>query len=241
VGAAFSETGPWWKLTRSARTFGATLSTTHKPPTKTIDDGLQDASQNPAAVTSRSGDPQVALDHLLKGRELNQKVERLDLLDERLGNARRQAERNLYSGEDSTIKQNVGGILANPKLRSMYTPDQIEQMEIVNSGTAGANLLRQAGRMAPGGGMSWPAATAGGSIGYMIGGPPGAAVGATVPSALGILSKKLSSRATKKEAEKLVDMVSSGKSFKKIPALGEKGQKELSRFLLSLGITVEDD
>lgn len=208
---------------------------------KTIDDWLQDASQNPAAVTSRSGDPQVALDHLLKGRELNQKVERLDLIDERLGNARRQAERNLYTGEDSTIKQNVGGILANPKLRSMFTPDQIEQMEIVNSGTAGANLLRQAGRMAWGGGASWPAATAGGTIGYAIGNAPGAAIGSAIPGALGILAKKLSSRATKKEAEKLVDMVSSGKSFKKIPALGEKGQKELSRFLLSLGITAEDD
>lgn len=208
---------------------------------RTIDDWLEDATSNPAAVTRGSGDPEVALGMLQEGRRLNQRVEKLDLLDERLGRARRASERNLYTGEDSTIKNNIGAILDDPKKRSQFNADEIEQMELINSGTGAGKVLRQAGRMSPGGGLSWPASTAGGGVGFAIGGVPGAIVGSALPNVVGVLSKMASSRSTRKQAEKLVDMVSSGQSLKKVPGLTARQQRELTRFLTSMGITSEED
>lgn len=205
---------------------------------KTIDDWMDDAVNNPNAVSAGSGNPIEALGKLQEARKLNQRVEKLDMLDERIGRSERQAERNLYSGEDSTLKQNVGGILDNPKLRDQYSAAEREQMRTVNRA---GNTLRQGGRMAPGGGLAWPAATAGAGIGFALGGPGGAAIGGALPSVAGILSKKLASRATRKEAEKLFDMVSSGQDFKIPPGMTAGQRKQLTRLLTALGITSAED
>lgn len=205
-----------------------------------LDRWMDDAVNNPAAVSSRSGDAEKALGLLQEGRKLNQRVEKLDMLDERLGKARRQAERNLYSGEDSTIKQNIGGILDNPKLRDQFTPAEQAQMELINAGTGGQKILRQGGRAAPGGALMWPGVGAGAAVGSIFG-PAGAVAGGLLAPMVGIASKHLSSRATRKSTEKLLDMVSSGKDLERMSVLGPKGQRDLARLLMSLGITSAED
>lgn len=206
---------------------------------QTIDDWLEDATSNPASVTAGTGDPGRALGMLQEARGLNQRVEKLDMLDERLGKAKRASERNLYAAEDSTIKQNIEGILGTPKNRNQYNAAEQAQMELINSGTAGQNILRQGGRAAPGGALMWPGVGAGAAIGSLAG-PVGAVVGGLAAPVAGILSKKLSARSTRKQAEKLVDMVSTGRDLRDVKVLSPAMKKDLVRFLTSLGLATSE-
>lgn len=207
----------------------------------TIDEWLVDATQNPAWVSSRTGKPEEALGLLRQGRELNTRLNKLEPIEEMIGRGERQAARSINTGEDSAIKNNLARIYDDPKMREQYTPEELKQMEVVNEGTAAQKVLRQSSRLAPGKGLGWQGAATGGGLGFMIGGPVGATIGATVPAIAGILAGKASSRATKKEAEKLRNMVASGKSGKTTPVINSKAQRELARLLTALGITYEED
>lgn len=179
-------------------------------------------------------DPDAALEMLDNARNLNQRYQKLSDIDERLAKADRQAAKSLATGEDTTIKNNINSVLDSPRLREGYTPDELAKMEEVVRGSPGEKLLRQVGRMAPGGGLSWPAAAVvGGATGAMAG-PFGYLAGLT-PMAIGQGAKKLSERATRKSAEELADLIASGGNMSKLrkaPTIDERSANALARLLM---------
>jgi hypothetical protein len=203
-----------------------------------IDDWTGSRGRND--VTSWSGDPDDVLGMLDEARQLANRTEKLDDLDERVGRGKRQAERNLYSGEDSTLKQSIAQIRDNPQRRSRYTADEIAKMDEINAGTTTQKVARNVGRMAPGGGMAWPAATAAGALGFTLGGPAGGFIGGALPSVIGYGAKKLSERSTAKSVEEFLDMVSTGRSIKNPKTMTPDQERGLADLLMMMGISAND-
>ncbi len=170
--------------------------------------------------------------------QLNSRYQKLKDVDERLARAERQSLKSLATGEDATIKNNIEGILSNPARREGFTPDEIGQMEKVVKGTPGERFLRQVGRIAPGGGLSYHAATAAGALGYGLGGPLGA-LAAAAPAVVGQGAKKLGERQTRKNAEELVDLIASGGNASKLrknATVDERSANALARLFMLGGI-----
>ncbi len=191
-------------------------------------------------VTTRSGvDPLVGVDAIENARKLNTRMRKLEGFRETTSKAERQAKKNLNAGEDSTYRNNIESILANPKRRADYTPDEIAEMEGI---VTGGQELRQASRLAPGGGFSWQGMAVGGGVGSALG-PYGAVVGAALPPIVGVLAKKMADRSTRKAVDRLDTLVSSGgnkATITKQKTIGDKGKKDLARILMLLGINQDE-
>lgn len=200
-----------------------------------IDDYLKQVDQS--GVTARSGDPAEGLAHIEKARELNSRLEKMKALNEVDYKAELQANKSISQGKDTTLKNNVTGILTNPKKRRGYTPDEIAQMEEVVNGTTASNLGRQVGRLAPGGGMSFVGAGAGANImGLLTGWNPALmSIGGGIPLAAGMAGKKIAERSTEKSAQKLYDLVAAGgKNVPKASGMSSQDRDNLGRILMMM-------
>lgn len=193
----------------------------------------------PLGVTARSGDPVAGLDEMNRARGLNQRMRKLENIEAVTDKSQLQADKSLHQGFDSTMRNNVAGILTNPKKARGYTPDENAQMREVVSGTTRQNIERQLGRMAPGGGLSFGGAgTAASLAGLLSGGNPVmAGAAATIPPAIGWVAKKLSERGTKNSAQKLLDLVASGGNKAAITppkSMTPKDRDKLGRIMMML-------
>lgn len=203
--------------------------------TRAMDDSLGRVS--PLGVTARSGDPADGLDLLNQARGLNSRTEKLDEMTRLEDKAQLQADKSIHQGFDSTMKNNVAGILTNPKKMRGYTPDEEGAMREVVSGTTRQNIERQIGRLAPGGGLSLGAGgVATGIAAALGGGAPLMTAAALAPSAIGYIAKKASERGTKKSADALLDLVASGgkKAPPRSPAIGPKDKDTLGKLLMMM-------
>jgi len=203
--------------------------------TKAMDDYLDQVG--PLGVTARSGDPEAGLDAMNRGRSLNSRFRKLEDLELTEDRAARKAARSLNSGEDSTLRERIDSILNTPKKLRGYTPDEKEAMHEIVVGTRGQQALRQAGRMTPGGGLSFGAAGAAATIGGILSGgsPTVSALMAGAPSVAGYVSKKLSEKSTKKSVQDFMDLVSSGgnkANLRRTPILDENSEKVLRRLFM---------
>lgn len=195
----------------------------------------------PLGVTARSGDPEDGLEALNNARSLNTRMRKLEQVEDTIDAATRQADRNLQSGEDSTIRSKLDAILGSPKRRRGFSDDEVAKMEEIVRGSTEQNLMRQAGRMAPGGGFNLGGTGLGAAAGSVFG-IPGAIAGAAVPSAVGILAKKASERSTKKAADDLLTLIASGgnaAAIRKPQVMNKDAEKMLARFFTQLGL--QDD
>jgi len=202
-----------------------------------MDDFLNRAG--PRDVTVRSGSPDEGIEALLEARSLNSRMRKLEDLDESVVKAERKSARSLNTSEDTTLKANIDSILGSEKKRAGYTPDEIDKMDEVVRGTPGQNFLRQAGRLAPGGGLSLGAGGVGFGIGASLGGGPAGAALAALPMAAGWGAKKLSERSTKKSIDELLDLVASGGDAARLrrpKTIDERSQSALARMLMLQGI-----
>jgi hypothetical protein len=67
-------------------------------------------------------------------------------LDARLTKAENATERQIAGSIDTQIKSKAGSLLDNPQNLRGLTNDEISQLQLINSGTPGSNVLRQLGR-----------------------------------------------------------------------------------------------
>lgn len=196
-----------------------------------------------SSVTARSGTPDEAVNSLLEGRQLNSRMRKLEQLEGSVAAAERRAARNLQSGEDATLRANIDSILGSPKRSRGFSPDELAQMDEVVRGTPAQNRLRQAGRLAPGGGLGFGGVGAGAAVGTVLtgGSPVGGAIGAAIPPAVGYLSKKASERSTRKSIEELLGTVAGGgRRAMPPPRVDKAAQDQLRRMLMMLGIQQND-
>jgi hypothetical protein len=190
-----------------------------------------------AGVTARSGDPVAGLEAQNRARELNSRTRKLADLEALNYKSSLQAAKNMNSGVDSTLKNNVTSVLTNEKKRAGYTPDEIAQMEEIVNGTTGQNIARQVGRAAPGGGYSGIGGGVAAGIGGLLSGfnPTVMAAAGAIPSVVGYGAKKISERSTARSGQKLLDLVASGgKKVQKTPLVGPLAKDRIGRQLMML-------
>ncbi len=134
-----------------------------------------------------------------------------------------------HSGQniDNAIRQQIKAILQNPKLRSGYSPQELDQMRSIVSGTSLGNLARGAGNLLGGGGGLGAVASAG--AGAYAAGP----LGAVAPVA-GYALKKAGNAFTNSQVSKLEDMIRMRSPLAKdIPVLSTQKQNPLAQLIAS--------
>lgn len=139
------------------------------------------------------------------GRELYGRMKRADLVEDATVRAiRRAATSGTGGNEVNAIRQNIRAILDNPKKLRGFSPDEIQAMEGVVSGTPGINAMRLVGRMSPtSGALPLMANIAAASVS-----PPALAVGA-----LGMAAKGGAEAATRAQRDILSALIRSGQQI----------------------------
>jgi hypothetical protein len=207
------------------------------------------ANTDPSKVTSKIGTPQEAVDQLLSARELNSRLAKT----EQLATASRKAQRQMDSNDDQTggnpIRQKVRQILDNDKKVLGFTPDEVESMEGIVSGTKAANRARRTGKLL----NNHYGLTVGGAIGAGLGsmvlpGSIGAGLGAGAgmmgTRVIGNVAEAIAERSTEKSLQELIKDVARGRKAKpsrtEVP-LDAKGRDELMRMLMLMSIQEDAD
>ncbi len=138
--------------------------------------------------------------------------------DARLTKAEHATDRQVAGSLDSQIRSKAGALLDNAKASRGLNADEMAQLEIVNSGKTGQNILRQLGR---GGAGVIPI---GAHIATAIG-----TGGASIPASIAIggplyAARKIAEALTKKEAAKLDEMLRSRSPlFESMPETTTRG------------------
>jgi hypothetical protein len=170
------------------------------------------------------GDPTAAVNNLRAANELSARGHRYDAVDNKAMRAETRAATTGTGGNEvNATRQNVRTLYdreRDPTLRGQrkgFTPDEMAQMERIVMGTGPQNAARLIGRMAPTSGALPLMATGwGGAAGVGLaaaGGSPLAAIPA-LAGGIGFLGKAAAESMTKKEIQKLLDMIASGGNLK---------------------------
>jgi hypothetical protein len=131
--------------------------------------------------------------------------QRVGNFDARLTKAENTTDRQVAGSLDSQIKSKAGQMLDNPKNLRGLTQDEINQLQLINSGTLGSNTLRQLGRGGAGVIPLMTQAAVGVPAAIMSG---GATVVPQMALAAGLYgARKASEAITKSRAADLADML----------------------------------
>lgn len=140
-------------------------------------------------------------------RDLNTRYRKTEMLDNAEYKAENRAASTGSGGNvDNAMRQNIRGILDDPKKRRGFFPEEIEMMEQIVRGTPVQNVLRNVGKLSPQGNGLMAALGLGGTVVN----PAMAAI----PVA-GIISKAIADGMTKNRINMLRALVASGRSAPK--------------------------
>lgn len=163
-----------------------------------IDDFIAGAGRN--AVVS--GNPTEAAALIASARELNTRWRKSELIAEVIEKARRRADSTGSGGNvANAIRQNIRGILDNPKRARAFSADERAMMEAVVRGGRIENFMRLVGKLSPSGNGLMAAL----GIGATAANP----IMASVPAA-GFAAKAMSDAATTGKAARLQAQVQRG-------------------------------
>lgn len=163
---------------------------------QSIDEFL-DAATPAQALT---GDAARGAGLLTEARGLNQKVAKIDTINEAVNKAELRAGSTGSGGNvNNAMRQNLRRVLESGR---GYSAEEREALKAIVMGTPGQNFLRQVGKLSPEGN------------GLMAGlnlGAAGMTSGASIPvSAAGMVAKRLADRGTEQRVAALVDLIASG-------------------------------
>lgn len=132
-------------------------------------------------------------------------AQRVGNFDARLTKAENATDRQVAGSLDSQIKSKAGQMLDNPKNLRGLTQDEINQLQLINSGTLGSNVLRQLGRVGAG---VIPLMTQAVTAVPLAAATGGASVIPQLALAAGLYgARKASEAITKSRARELADML----------------------------------
>ena len=139
------------------------------------------------------------------------KLRKTEQIDELLLNAGTYA-----GGLESGIKNQLNSILRNPRKQRNFTKAELKMMREISEGTPLGNLagsVSQMGLSATGGRNVLSAGTgmaAGGTAGFVIGGPVGAAIGAGAELTAATALKYVREKSMEQQVKILRDLIASG-------------------------------
>lgn len=186
------------------------------------------------------GNAQAGASALRQARDLWGRLRKSEMVDTAAMKAeRRTASTGSGGNADNALRQNVRGLLDNPRMARGMTDQEKAAAERVVRGTPVQNGLRLAGKFAPTGVVS---GVLSGGAGYGIAGPAGLAL----PLA-GAAAKSVADRMTVRNAEKLSQIIrSGGRTGKDLADLARGGQlaipqvQRLDRLAKRIGIPVSE-
>ena len=152
-----------------------------------------------------AGDPAAYVRNTKIGNADYAAAQRVRTLDTRLTKAENAADRQIAGSLENQIKSKAGSLLDNPKNIRGMSPEEIAQLQLINSGDRPSNFLRQVGRGGAGVIPLMGQIAAAPGV-FAAGGPIGLALQGGVAGAL-YGARKGSEAITKSRAEKLVEML----------------------------------
>ncbi len=187
-----------------------------------------------------TGNPQIGSNALREARELWSRLRKSEMVDTAALKAeRRAASTGSGANADNALRQNVRGLLDNPRTARGMTAAERGAAERVVRGTPTQNALRLAGKFAPTGVVS---GVLSGGAGVGLAGPAGLAL-----PLVGAVAKSAADRMTVKNAERLSQIMrSGGRTAKDLGDLARGGQisipqvQRLSKFASRIGIPLSE-
>jgi hypothetical protein len=174
------------ELEKIRRVIGRDVAGAADPTERAIGMGMKDELSGFMDDIGKSdvtgGNPDAAIDALKVGRETTRKIKKSEDIQDVLYKAKNRAATSGTGGNEvNAIRQNIRGILDNPRKRRGYTEQEISAMEDIVRGTPTQNALRMLGKLSPTSGTLPAMAGAAAGTGFGL-------VGA-IPSAGGYLAK----------------------------------------------------
>ncbi len=203
---------------------------------------ITDFLESPSGV--RAGDAADASDLIKEANKNYGAGARADILGSKLERAAiRASAANSGQNVANSTRQRVADILLNPKLKSGYSSDELDQMRRVVEGTKSGNALRRIGNLlGGGGGLGQIAAGATGvGLGELVDGHQGGFIGGAALPIAGLLAKGGATRSVMRQARLLDEMIRSNSPLarKTIPsASAPSGETTaaIARALLTQGM-----
>lgn len=196
-----------------------------------------------------TGNAKVGAQALRQARNLWGRLRKSEMVDTAALKAERRAASTGSGGNaDNALRQNVRGLLDNPRTARGMTPQETAAAERVVRGTPVQNTLRLVGKAAPTGIVSGGIGSSmGAGAGSFVGGPVGAVVGSAAVPLVGKVAKSAADRMTVRNAEKLSQIIrSGGRTGKDLADLARGGQlsipqvQRLDKFAKRIGIPVSE-
>lgn len=193
---------------------------------------LDDMMENITPNDVLQGDSATAAEQFSKGRDLWKTYRKSELIDNLLANAKIDAATVNSGGNlQNKIAQAFKPILKDPSLARKFTPEELDAVRKITTGSWTRDTLRIIGRLAPSSNPwfgSMMALIGGG--GYAEGGLTGAATSAVVP-ALGSGAKYLATKATTNAVNNLSRLVRGG-AVQAAPTIATPQNAAIARLLM---------
>ncbi len=176
-----------------------------------------------------TGNASQAATGIRQGRENWARMRRAEMVDTAKIKAERRAASTGTGGNlENAMRQNVRGILDSPKRSRGMTPAETAMAEKVVRGTGTQDALRLVGRMSP---------TTGGLSAMLNVGATAINPALAIPGAVGMGAKMLADRITKRNVERLSQMIrSGGKTGKELANLARAGQLSIPQVKRAEGL-----
>lgn len=130
---------------------------------------------------------------------------------------RRAASTGSGGNVDNAVRQNIRGLLDNPRQSKFYTPAEKAAMEKVVRGTKGQNAMRLAGKLSPqGGGLMTALGVGGAMVNPMLG----------IPALLGTGAKMSADAMTRGNVDELLRLVTGSQATKRAMTPAQKKAME---------------
>lgn len=156
-------------------------------------------------------------------RDLNKRLRNYERITMQATKAERRAASTGSGGNiDNASRQNVRTILDNPRTAKFYSPDEKSAMDKIVMGTKPQNLARQVGKLSPGGnGLQQALALGATAYNPLMAAVPG----------VGMVSKAIADRSTRKGIEDLLGQIANGAPVPKAPIMDENMKRILAAVL----------
>ncbi len=200
---------------------------------------LDDYTGNLSPDDVITGNAGQAATGIRQGRENWARMRRAEMVDTAKVKAERRAASTGTGGNlQNALKQNVRGILDSPKRSRGMTSAELAMADNVVGGTKAENALRLVGKLSP---------TTGGLSAMMNVGAAAVNPALAIPGAVGLGAKMVADRITKRNVERLSQMIrSGGKTGKELANLARGGQmsipqvKQIEALAKMLGMSVPE-
>lgn len=209
---------------------------------KMMVDKLDDFIENATGAKVLTGSGEEASAAIKEARELNRRYRNAQTLEDSLVKAKRRAKSTDSGGnEENAVRQNVRRLLDNERTAKFFTAKEKEALESVIEGTPGQNQLRSLGKKLTGLPGSTGALGLGGGVGFMAGGPGGAAIGSMLPLISMLLGGglKAGSRSAGRKNARLAEALIRGGEMPK-DALSMQQMLQMGRALAAGGREARD-